>query len=84
MNIMDMRVKHQLTTIIALLIDSMPKANDVEVGLAEELLHLLILTIEVLVVCDMLQLISQGPKLVLDGFEKARKSGKTLIFYVQT
>jgi len=37
----------------------MPKADDVEVGLTKEVLHPGILTIEVLVVCDMFQLISQ-------------------------
>jgi hypothetical protein len=46
-----------------------PEADDVEVGLAEELLHLVVFTIEVLVVCDMLQLISQGPKFSLDSLK---------------
>lgn len=64
-----MRAKHQLTAIIALLINPMPETDDVEVGLAEELLHLVVFTIEVLVVCDMLQLISQGPKFSLDSFK---------------
>ena len=83
MKTIGVRVKRQLTAIIAFLIDSMPKADDVEVGLTEEVLHPGILTIEVLVVCDMFQLISQGPKFILDSIKKVRKSGKALIFYAQ-
>jgi hypothetical protein len=77
----NVQVAPQLTAIIAFLIHSMPEADDVEIGLTEEPLHLIILTVEDLVVCDMLQLVSQGSKFVLDSVKEARKPGKTLICY---